>query len=193
MNILVSLNGWMEGLEVREAEDRGKWEWLDGSWNGQERERERSFMISFLPYADLPDWTPLSKAETPPTPFLQTLRDGLILVSLHNAILGKSKRQFGAIKTFHTDTTKPYRCAENLRFWIKAAEIRWETKLNVNVTSIVHGRVEAWPDFEIAILQWCRVVREEIAREWRESSRRSSSTKSEIPPNPSIQQRSDAV
>lgn len=165
-----------QALGVKEAEDRGKWLWLDGSWSGQERKRERLFMCAFLPNADLPDWTPLNEAETLPTDFLQALRNGLTLVHLHNAVLKKSKRQFGEIKTFHTDTAKPYRSAENLRYWIKAAEIRWETKLSINVTSVVHGKAEAWPDFEAAILQWCQVVREDITKEWKEGSRRISSS-----------------
>ena len=165
-----------QALEVKEADDRGKWQWLDGSWSGQERKRERLFMCSFLPDADIPEWTPLNETEAHPTPFLQALRNGLTLVHLHNAVLKKSKRQFGDIKTFHTDTAKPYRSAENLRYWIKAAEIRWEAKLSINVTGIVHGKVEAWPDFEAAILQWCQVVREEITKEWKEGSRRISSS-----------------
>ena len=182
---------WVEGIdrfireeqamELKEAEDRGKWQWLDGSWSGQERKRERSFMHSFLPDADLPEWTRVEEAETLPTPFLQALRNGLTLVHLHNAVLKKSKRQFGDIKTFHTDTARPYRCAENLRYWVKAAEIRWETKLNVNVTGVVHGKAEAWSDFEAAILQWCSVVRQEITDEWREGSRRVSSSMPEPP------------
>lgn len=161
-----------QAMEAKEAEDRGKWQWLDGDWSGQERNRERIFMCSFLPDAEVLDWTPIGEAETLPTPFLQALRNGLTLVHLHNAVLKKSKRQFGDIKTFHTDTAKPYRCAENLRYWIKAAEIRWETKLHINVTGVVHGKAEAWPDFETAILQWCRVVREGITKEWKDGSRR---------------------
>lgn len=182
---------WVEGIdhfireeqamEVKEAEDRGKWQWLDESWSGQERKRERLFMYSFLPDADLPEWTPMEGAETLPTPFLQALRNGLTLVRLHNAVLRKSKRQFGDIKTFHTDTAKPYRCAENLRYWVKAAEIRWETKLNVDVTGVVHGKSEAWAAFDAAILQWCRVVRQEITNEWREGSRRVSSSMPDPP------------
>ena len=165
-----------QAMEAKEVDTRGKWQWLDGSWGGQERKRERLFMCSFLPDADLPDWTSMGEMEFRPSPFLQALRNGLTLVHLHNAVLQKSKRQFGDIKTFHTDTAKPYRCAENLRYWIKAAEIRWEIKIKVNVTGVVHGKSEAWPDFEVAILQWCQVVREEITKEWEEGSRRISSS-----------------
>ena len=163
-----------QGLEEKEAETRAKWQWLDGSWTGREREREYLFMRSFLPEETLPDWSPLkeNEAEATPTAFLETLRDGLTLVNLHNAILKKSKRQFGDIKAFHTDTAKPYRCAENLRYWIKAAELRWEMKLKVDVTGVVHRKREAWPDFDAAILQWSKTVREEITQEWKDESRR---------------------
>ena len=185
------MTNWVEGIdhfiseeqamESKEAEDRGKWQWLEGQWSGQERRRERLFMSSFIPDVDLPEWTPMEGTEHIPTPFLQALRNGLTLVHLHNAVLRKSKRQFGDIKTFHTDTAKPYRCAENLRYWIKAAEIRWETKLKVNVTGVVHSKSDAWPDFEAAILQWCRVVRDEITNEWKEGSRRVSSSMPDPP------------
>ena len=175
------VKGWIEGieqfimkeqeLERQEAKDRENWQWLDGSWSGREREREWSFLCSFLPNTALPEWTTPAEDGTP-TAFLQSLQNGLTLVHLHNAILKKSKRQFGEIKTFHTDTAKPYRCAENLRYWIKAAEIRWETKLQVDVTGIVHSKPQAWATFDLAILQWCRAVREEITKEWRQGSLR---------------------
>lgn len=188
---------WVKGIDrfiveeqamgAKEAETRGKWQWLDGPWAGQERKRERLFMCSFLPDADLPDWTSMGEVESYPSPFLQALRNGLTLVHLHNAVLQKSKRQFGDIKTYHTDTAKPYRCAENLRYWIKAAEIRWEIKIKVDVTGVVHGRSEAWPDFEAAILQWCQVVRQEITKEWEEGSRRISSSMPNPPGDPQKQ------
>ncbi|KAK4695777.1 hypothetical protein P7C71_g2033, partial [Lecanoromycetidae sp. Uapishka_2] len=126
------------GMEEREKRIRDSWEWLEGSWEGRERERERLFLCSFMPEGILPEWTPVTSESQTLTPFLEALRTGLTLVHLHNALLKKSKRQFGDIKAFHTDLAKPYRCAENLRYWIKAAEIRWETKLKVNVSGVVN-------------------------------------------------------
>lgn len=162
-----------EAVEKQEVQQRESWKWLEGSWTDRTREREWLFICSFLPGVALPEWTPQSDAAGQPTPFLQALSDGLHLVHLHNATLKKSKRQFGEIKVFHTDTTKPYRRSENLRYWIKAAEIRWETKVQVNVTGIVHdkgdgGRV--WIDFDEAVLQWCTVVREELTKEWKDEA-----------------------
>lgn len=179
-----------QDLEKKEAETQSKRQWLDGSWTGREREREYLFLQSFLPDGVLPDWTSLEEnhIDTPPTAFLAALQNGLTLVTLHNAILKISKRQFGDIKTFHTDTAKPYRCAENLRYWIKAAELRWDIKLKVDVTGVVHSRKEAWPDFDAAILQWSKTVREEITQEWKEESRRISASTPERPDDETSQQ-----
>ena len=161
-------------MEEQERLTRESWKWIEGSWEGKERERERQFLCSFLVDGTLPEWTPVDPATPNLTVFLESLRTGVTLVLLHNALLKKSKRQFGDIKVFHTDTTKPYRCAENLRYWIKAAEIRWEVRLKVNVTGIVNNRTEAWPEFDTAILQWSRTAREELTNEWSSATTRTS-------------------
>ncbi|KAL8715947.1 MAG: hypothetical protein Q9220_000614 [cf. Caloplaca sp. 1 TL-2023] len=178
---LATIRSWLKGvdklmndeqaLEREESTERNKWQWLEGSWDGRERERERLFLNSFMPEGELPEWTSPESAASLPTPFLETVRNGLLLDHLHNNILKKSKRQFGEIKTFHTDTAKPYRCAENLRFWIKASEIRWELKLSVDVTGVVHGKEAAWSDFDSAILRWSRTAREGLTKEWNESNK----------------------
>ena len=62
-----------------------------------------------------------------------SLQNGLRLVYLHNSLVRKSRRHFEEIKQYHTDTAKPYRCADNLRYWVKAAELRWDIKLDVDV------------------------------------------------------------
>ena len=157
-------------MERQEAKDRESWKWLEGSWTGREREREWLFICSFLPEGTLPEWTISGQTDQHAAPFLESLRSGLTLVTLSNTILKRSKRQFGEIKAFHTDTAKPYRCAENLRYWIKAAEIRWETRLKVDVPGVVHRKEGAWADFDAAILQWSKAVREELTREWKECS-----------------------
>ena len=170
---------WVEGIEAfltkeialeeQDGMTQDSWSWLEGSWEGREREREWLFLCSFLPEGTLPEWTGPEESSQTPTHFLEALRTGLTLVHLHNALLKKSKRQFGDIKSFHTDTTKPYRCSENLRYWIKAAEIRWETKLKFDVQGVVNSKNEAWMDFDNSILQWSRNVREELTREFKEA------------------------
>ncbi|KAL9028723.1 MAG: hypothetical protein Q9196_002959 [Gyalolechia fulgens] len=194
---LATINDWLQGvgklindeqaLEKQESKEQEKWQWLEGAWEGRERERERSFLSSFLSEGQLPDWSPLDSAASLPTPFLASVRTGLVLVHLHNAMLKKSKRQFGEIKTFHTDTAKPYRCAENLRFWIKAVEIRWELKIKVDVTGVVHNKEAAWPDFDAALLEWCKTAREGLTGEWKESMKlKRSSTFSSAYPEPEL-------
>ena len=127
----------------------------------------RSFDVEEEP---LPQWTELSSdaEQARPSDFLQALQDGQRLVKLHNALVARSKRKFGEIKTWHTDVAKPYRRADNLRYWIKAAELRWEIKLKVPVLDVVNDKDgEAWQLFDEAILKWSRGVREELMEEWR--------------------------
>ena len=191
---LKTIRHWVEGIEAflideqaveeQEKKRRSSWGWLQGSWEGRERERERLFLGSFLPDDSLPEWTPFDSAEHKPTAFLEALQSGLTLVQLHNVLLKQSRRQFGDIKVFHTDTAKPYRCAENLRYWIKAAELRWETKLKVNVSGVVNSKEEAWPDFDLGILQWSRAVREELSKEWQQAAVRPSPA--DLDPRPNI-------
>lgn len=182
------MEAWVDGVyamlkseeEMEEAErtQRASWIWLDNdtspvnTWEGKEIERELAFIRSMDPdAATLPDFTPtdsISDDEELPTDFLKDLRTGMRFVKLHNALVKKSKRPFGAIDKWHTDFGKPYRSAENLRYWIKAAELRWEVVLKIDVMAVVQGtdRV-ALKGFEDAIWKWCRVVREEISAEIR--------------------------
>ncbi|KAF7561744.1 hypothetical protein G7046_g2409 [Stylonectria norvegica] len=154
-------------IEDAESKERKGWTWLKGDWTGRELERERAFLMSMDPAAEpLPEWTPASEGADLPTPFLQSMQNGLRLIKLHNAAVKKSRRRYGAIPTFHTDTQKPYRCADNLRYWIKAAELRFEVMLTIDAIGIVYdSKPQVWIDFETAILKWCRHVREEITSE----------------------------
>ncbi|KAI2473693.1 hypothetical protein F4781DRAFT_379908 [Annulohypoxylon bovei var. microspora] len=157
-----------EEIEKAERDERASWTWWKGDWSGREIEREIAFLSSIDNEAEpLPPWTPIDKAAQLPTPFLESMQNGLRLVKLHNAAVRKSRRRFGAIGTFHTDTQKPYRCADNLRYWIKAAELRFEVMLKVDVMGVVYNtEPQVWVDFEAAIWKWCRQVREEITAEW---------------------------
>jgi hypothetical protein len=168
---------WIDGIgelldteeekERQEHAERESWAWREGDWSGRERERELLFLKSFYNDAEpLPDWTEPTESE-PITPFLQALQNGLRLVHLHNSLVRKSRRHFEEIKQYHTDTAKPYRCADNLRYWVKAAELRWDIKLDVDVLGIVQGKdFVVWQKFDAAVLQWCQGVREEITSEW---------------------------
>jgi hypothetical protein len=158
-----------EAMEEAERKQRASWTWLDDSWQGRSMEREYAFMKSMDLESDtLPEFKSVDEVtnEELPTEFLKDMRTGMRLVKLHNAIVRKSKRPFGAIDKWHTDFGKPYRCAENLRYWIKAAELRWEVVLKVDVMGVVNGTDRAaWKGFEEAIWKWCGRVREEITGE----------------------------
>ncbi|KAI1849232.1 hypothetical protein JX265_008643 [Neoarthrinium moseri] len=172
-----TMGSWIESIrtmlrkeqEMDEADraEREGWTWLKGDWTGREIEREMAFLSSMDGEAEpLPAWTPVDQAAEVPTPFLESMQNGLRLVKLHNAAVRKSCRRFGAIGSFHTDTQKPYRSADNLRYWIKAAELRWEVGLKVDVLGVVYNSSpQVWVEFEEAIWKWCRQVREEIAAE----------------------------
>ncbi|KAF4971652.1 hypothetical protein FZEAL_9779 [Fusarium zealandicum] len=172
-----TMDDWIESVfdilrqeqEIEDAEvaERETWEWLKGDWTGRELERERAFLMSMDTDAEpLPEWTLMSPTMEKPTPFLESMQNGVRLIKLHNAAVHKSRRRFGAIPTFHADTQKPYRSADNLRYWAKAAELRFEVMLTVDALGVVYNTSpQVWVDFEVAILKWCRHVREEIARE----------------------------
>ncbi|CEJ90471.1 hypothetical protein VHEMI06258 [[Torrubiella] hemipterigena] len=160
-----------EQIEAAEKLEKDSWTWLEGDWTGREYERERAFLMSMSPDAEpLPEWTPASLDSTLPTPFLKSMQNGLRLVKLHNAVVQKSRRRFGAIPTFHTDTQKPYRSADNLRYWVKAAELRFEILIKIDALGIVYDNgPNVWMDFEVALLKWCSLVRQEIASELRKT------------------------
>lgn len=167
-----------EAQEQQEAAEREGWVWREGDWSGKEKEREWLFLRSFDQdtQTPLPGWPQEENVnedstEDHPPPFLQALQDGTRLIALHNTLVSRSHRKFGEIKTWHTDTAKPYRKAENLRFWLKAAELRWELKLPaVSVSDIVNDKrdPEVWETLEQAVLKWCQGVREELSAEWAE-------------------------
>nr|POE93365.1 hypothetical protein CFP56_19377 [Quercus suber] len=163
-----------EEQEQQEAIERESWVWREGDWTGREHEREWVFLKAFD--ADQPPLPQCPEASTDaarqyPNDFLLALQDGQRLVKLHNALVARSKRKFDEIKTWHVDVAKPYRMAENLRFWIKAAELRWEIKLAVPVSDLVNNKdAVAWKGFEEAVLIWAKSVREELTEEWRQEA-----------------------
>lgn len=161
-----------EAMEETERKQRASWIWLNDTFEGTDMEREYAFLKSMDPESDtLPAFSSVDEItddEQLPTEFLNEMRTGMRLVKLHNAMVKKSKRPFGAIDKWHTDFGKPYRSAENLRFWVKAAELRWEVVLKFDVMGVVNGTDRAaLKGFEEAIWKWCGKVRQEISSELR--------------------------
>ena len=154
-----------DALEQQERAMLEQWSWLKDDWQGREREREYLFLQSFNPDVEpLAQWT--ESTSDSPCPLLKQLQSGIRLVHLHNALVNRSKRRFEEIRTFHTDLNKPYRCADNLRYWIKAAVLRWEVKLQLNVLDLVYEKTGTiWQDFDSALLKWSAAVREELTLE----------------------------
>ncbi|KAL2127004.1 hypothetical protein VTI74DRAFT_11482 [Chaetomium olivicolor] len=171
-----------DAMEAEEVAERTSWAWLrPEGWEGREFEREEAFIRSMLKGPDpienmptIPKWEPIDRtqpleSQSLPTPFLASLSNGQRLVQLHNCAVRKSRRRFGAIPAFYADTQKPYRAADNLRYFLKAAELRWEVLLKADPLGLQYNTApELWVEFEDAVLQWCRKVREEIAAELRE-------------------------
>lgn len=172
--------------EKREAEERERWAWRrEDGWAGRDaREREHAFLKCFVTApTELPAWTapPESDAELP-TAFLRFFADGTRLIELHNALVAQSRRRFEAIAVWHTDVAKPYRRADNLRFWTMAARRRWDVDLAAPAASaageqkggfdvnelVLNETPAAWRRFDAALLRWCRAVREELQAELEE-------------------------
>ncbi|EWC46703.1 hypothetical protein DRE_03948 [Drechslerella stenobrocha 248] len=171
---------WVDGVEKILAkelriEDEGRRKgqvWVEGSWEGREWDRLHLFLNYFDSYDDNNSGSPLPehdpKAPASESPLLKLLRTGDRLINIHNAIVRRSRRPFGQIPQFHTDFNKPYRLAENLRYWLKAAEIRWGTKIELNVMGVAMGTEEGMQSFEQAVYKWCDRVLGEVIAEWEE-------------------------
>ena len=115
----------------------------------------------------LPEPEQVQESTILPTALLRFLQSGLHLILIHNNVVRRSKRPFGQIPSYHTEFSKPYRMAENLRYWKKAAELRWEVKLVFDVTGVVNGASEqVWRDFNTAVELWCEVVLKEVRSDW---------------------------
>ncbi|KAL2022784.1 hypothetical protein VTK56DRAFT_4600 [Thermocarpiscus australiensis] len=174
-----------DAMEAEEIAEQASWSWIrPEGWEGREFEREEAFIRSMLKGPDpienmptLPPWTPIDRSrplaeQSLPTPFLAALSNGQRLVQLHNCAVRKSRRRFGFIPTFYANTQKPYRAADNLRYWLKAAELRWEVLLKADPLGLQYNtNPQLWVEFEDAVLQWCRKVREEITAELQEQNK----------------------
>lgn len=178
----VGMLKWIDGIthllqkekEIEERQEalRSQWEWLQGDWTGRERERESLFLAAFdKSEQGIPAWQ--QPQDNEPTHFLKAMSSGLRLIQLHNELVNQSRRRFGTITSFYTDLGKPYRCADNLRYWVKAAELRWQVRLQIDVLDIVYNRgIETWKKFDQAILSWSQAVRQELSDEWLEDTTR---------------------
>lgn len=109
-----------------------------------------------------PSWPVLP----PPTSrqFLDTLRTGTRLCLIHNSLTHFSLRPFGLITRFHTDTTVQYRVTDNLRYFAKAAEIRWEIILDWDVEEIYRESPRGDQMLKSQLEKWCEHVIGEMVK-----------------------------
>lgn len=151
-------------LEEKERKERKDWGWMyDSKWAGRESERDMTF-LHFLHAKARPE---LRSEPTPTGPdFFRRLADGRDLNRMHNAAVKESKRQFHLVESWHEDIGKPYRRADNLRYWVKAAELRWEIKLKLDVMSVANQKDDIWDAFEAAVRSWAKHVRAELTKDW---------------------------
>ncbi|KAK6536744.1 hypothetical protein TWF281_000961 [Arthrobotrys megalospora] len=166
----------VEGLLDKELrmEDEGRRNgqvWAEGNWKGKEWERFQLFLSYFDAYEGnssdpLPEHN--TKGLASESPLLKVLRTGDRLINIHNAIVRRSRTPFGQIPHFHTDFNKPYRLAENLRYWLKAADLRWEVKISMDVMGAVNGTEEGMRSFEQAVFKWSEKVLAEVVSEWKD-------------------------
>jgi hypothetical protein len=152
-------------LEEKERRARKDWGWMDDAkWYGRDSERDMS-VLRFLYTKAKP-----SSADSMPegAAFFRSLADGRDLNRMHNAAVKESKRQFHQVESWHEDIGKPYRRADNLRFWVKAAELRWEVKLKFDIMGVANQKYEeaVWASFESAIRYWAQYIRTELTKDW---------------------------
>lgn len=156
-------------LEEKERRQRKQWQWVDDSnWLNDDRGRTLDFLSFLLTETD----TPIEETYTAlQHKFWHTLIDGKKLIALHNAAVRRSKRQFGYVEKCHDDVNKPYRRAENIRYWLKAAELRFEVKFTrrLDVLSTVNAKPEETQtlnNFEDVVMEWARGVRKDLTKDW---------------------------
>ena len=155
--------------EEHERRKRKQWLWVDDSnWTTDPEARTLDFLAFLLQAIEAPvEETHTLLGDR----FWNTLLDGRKLVSFHNAAIRRSKRQFGYIDKCHDDVSKPYRRAENLRYWLKAAELRFEikfkTKLDVLATAMPNTpNDEIMQAFQKVVLEWLNGVRVDLTKDW---------------------------
>ncbi|RMD44047.1 hypothetical protein DV735_g1154, partial [Chaetothyriales sp. CBS 134920] len=153
-------------LEEAERRARRDWAWMDDSrWGQNEEARHLDFLRWLLKKTD-------ARVEllgiTTISALSRELSDGRLLDQMHNVAVKESKRQFELIEKTHQDIAKPYRRADNIRYWIKAAERRWDAFLRLDVMGVANLRNDeaVWKGFEDAIRLWASAVRAELTKDW---------------------------
>jgi hypothetical protein len=182
---------WCKGVRIRVEQDdearRGIWEqassWMDGTWDHKwgksaskllTAERYHLFLTQFdRSEPQLPSSSSWDK-------FLAVLRTGTKLCIIHNALAHFSLRPFGLITRFHTDTSVRYRVTDNLRYFAKAAEIRWEVNIEWDVEEIWRATPEGVDMLKRELGKWCESVINEMTKLYHEEISEGAETLDEL-------------
>lgn len=124
-------------------------------------ERYHLFLVQFDPSE--PILPPPSTNE-----FLETIRAGTKLCLIHNTLTHFSLRPFGLITRFHTDTSVRYRVTDNLRYFAKAAQIRWEIQLEWDVEEIWRATPKGNEMLKEQLGKWCNALINEMIKIYQE-------------------------
>lgn len=136
-----AVRGWLLDVHHRldsevQMDQQAALFWSEGDWSGRALERCWHFLKFYDPsHDDLPNPS-YQKRE-----FLEELRNGIRLVLIHNAFVRRSKRPFGQISRHHIDTERRYRATDNLKYWNKALEYRFQVTLADNASGWDAGQV----------------------------------------------------
>jgi len=171
-----AINAWCKEVRMRVQKDdelrRGMWErateWMEGDWTGREWGISAKAISAYLDryYLFLKQFDSSEpKLPKPSTSdFYDTIRTGTKLCLMHNACTHFSRRPFGLITRFHTDTTVQYRVTDNLRYFAKAAEIRWEVVLEWDVEEIWRRTAKGDAMLKSELAKWCETVIQEMIK-----------------------------
>ena len=171
---------WCNDIKARVDRDdevrREMWErasaWMDGGWEGNEWGISPHYNCAysgryhlFLSQFDTsePSIPPPSEAG-----FVDTLRSGTKLCVIHNTLTHFSRRPFGLITRFHTDTSVQYRVTDNLRYFAKAAQIRWDIQIEWDVEEIWRATPEGIAMLKEQLGKWCHAIINEMTKIYHE-------------------------
>lgn len=124
-------------------------------------ERYHLFLVQFDPSE--PILPPPSTKE-----FLEAIRTGTKLCLIHNTLTHFSLRPFGLITRFHTNTSVRYRVTDNLRYFAKAAQIRWEIQLDWDVEEIWRATPKGDEMLRGQLAKWCDALINEMIKIYRD-------------------------
>jgi len=174
------IHAWCKEVRLRVQKDdelrRGMWEqaskWMYGNWTDREwgisLSRSEADLDRYYLFLQQFDSTEPKLPSTSTSGFYDIIRPGTRLCLIHNACTHFSRRPFGLITRYHSDTTVQYRVTDNLKFFAKAAEIRWELELQWDVEEIWRATPKGDAMLKSELGKWCETVIQELIKIYHE-------------------------